>query len=450
MKKLLFLLAILCTLQANAQPYSISFSGSGLSTIKVQNLTTNVIVDVPAGDVLLLSTPTGIPKVNNMKSSEMKVYPNPMTDKSTLEIIPPVEGDAIISVYDITGKVLTQFKCHLENCTQEFSLSGIKNGLHIINVQGNGYQFSEKLLSNGRSNGTVIIARVSNNIQTVAEKKSIQDSKGVENSVEMAYNAGERLKFTALSGNNSTVMTDIPSASKTVTFTFTECKDGYGNNYPVVAIGIGKSGPQLWMAENLKTTNYNDGTAIPNVTGNTAWAALTTGAYCDFNDTPANSTTYGRLYNWYAVDNNAATKVASNGGKNVCPTGWHVPNNAEWTTLENYLIANGYNFDGTTTGNKIAKALASTTLWTSDAGAGTVGNTDYPAKRNATGFTALPGGGRDDGGEYPEIGDTGYWWSSTEYSSGSAWYRLMFYKWTNVDRGGFSKQSGCSVRCVKD
>ena len=159
MKKLLFLLAVFCTLQANAQPYSISFSGTGLSTVKVQNLTTGVIVDVPAGDVLLLSTTTGIPEVNNMKSSGLKVYPNPMTDKSTLEILPPVAGDAIISVCDMTGKVLTQFKGYVENYTQEFSLSGIKNGLHIINVQGNGYQFSEKLLSNGKSNGTAIIAK---------------------------------------------------------------------------------------------------------------------------------------------------------------------------------------------------------------------------------------------------------------------------------------------------
>jgi len=87
------------------------------------------------------------------------------------------------------------------------------------------------------------------------------------------------------------------------------------------------------MAENLKTTKYNDGTAIPNVTVDATWAALTTGAYSDYSNTPANSTTYGRLYNWYAVDNNAATKMASNGGKNVCPTSWHIPTDAEWTTL---------------------------------------------------------------------------------------------------------------------
>jgi uncharacterized protein (TIGR02145 family) len=332
MKKLLFLLAIFCTLEANAQPYSISFAGTGLSTVKVQNLTTDVIVDVPAGDILRLSTPTGIPEVNNMKSSQMKIYPNPMNDNSTLEILPPVAGDAVISVYDISGKVLTQFTGYLENYIQEFSFSGIKNGLHIITVQGNGYQFSEKLLSNGKSNGTAMIARVSNNIQSVAEKKSMNGSKGVQATVDMAYKTGERLKYTAVSGNNKTVMTDIHSTDKTVTFTFTECKDGDNNYYPVVQINT-----QLWMAENLKTTKYNDVTAIPNVIDDATWTFATTSAYCDYSNNPANSTTYGRLYNWYAVDNNAATKVASNGGKNVCPTSWHVPTDAEWTILTTFL-----------------------------------------------------------------------------------------------------------------
>lgn len=83
----------------------------------------------------------------------------------------------------------------------------------------------------------------------------------------------------------------------------------------------------------MNTTKYNDGTAIPNLIDNTDWRYATTGAYSDYLNIPANSDTYGRLYNWYAVDNNASTKNASNGGKNICPTGWHVPTDAEWTTL---------------------------------------------------------------------------------------------------------------------
>jgi uncharacterized protein (TIGR02145 family) len=192
------------------------------------------------------------------------------------------------------------------------------------------------------------------------------------------------------------------------------------------------------MAENLKVTQYNDGASIPNVTDNTAWSELTTGALCDYKNTPSNSETYGKLYNWYAV----------NTGK-LCPTGWHVPSDAEWTTLENYLIANGYNYDGTTTNNKIAKAMASSSGWESSTYEGAIGTNDYPAKQNASGFTALPGGYRGSDGFFA-IGYYGYWWSATEYDPNFAWYRFMGYNLSNVIRGSFNKEVGFSVRCVRD
>jgi len=426
MKKLLFLLAVFSSLYTNAQTYSISFSGTGLSTIKVQNLTTGVIVDVPAGDVLLLSVITGIPEVNNVTSSGLKVYPNPMMDKSILELLPPLAGDAIISVCDMSGKVLTQYKGYIENCIQEFRLSGIKNGLHIITVQGNGYQLSEKLLSNGKSTGTANIVKISNNIQAITEKKSIMNSKGVKGNVNMNYTANERLKYTAVSGNNSTVMTDIPTADETVTFTFTECKDGDNNHYPVVQIGT-----QLWMAENLKTTTYNEGTAIPNITVDATWEATITGAFCDYDNTAANSTTFGRLYNWYAVDNNAATMVASNAGKNVCPVSWHVPSDAEWTTLTTFL---GETFAG----DKLKEP--GKTHWLSP-------NTDAT---NETGFTTLPGGFRDSNGSYGGIYASGLLWSSTEVNPENIWGRWLSYNFTFVGSHTVGKQTGYSVRCIRD
>jgi uncharacterized protein (TIGR02145 family) len=142
-----------------------------------------------------------------------------------------------------------------------------------------------------------------------------------------------------------------------------------------------------------KSIKYNDGTAIPNVTDATAWSELTTGALCDYDNTPSNSETYGKLYNWYAV----------NTGK-LCPTGWHVPSNTEWTTFENYLIANGYNYDGTTTEDKIAKAVASSSDWESFSEEGVIGNTDYPEKQNESGFTALPSGYRNSIGEFYYLG----------------------------------------------
>jgi uncharacterized protein (TIGR02145 family) len=199
------------------------------------------------------------------------------------------------------------------------------------------------------------------------------------------------------------------------------------------------------MGENLKTTSYNDGTAIPLVTDNTAWINLTTPGYCwYFNDAATYKNLYGALYNWYAVS------ATTNGGKNVCPAGWHVPTDAEWTTMGNYLIANGYNYDGTTTGNKYAKSLASTANWTVSGIAGAVGNTDYPAKRNVTGFTALPGGFRDFGGIFGIIGSYGSWWSSTEGDATDAWGRYLYCDNGSVDRIGSDEVYGFSVRCVRD
>jgi uncharacterized protein (TIGR02145 family) len=209
-----------------------------------------------------------------------------------------------------------------------------------------------------------------------------------------------------------------------------------GNIYDILSIGT-----QIWMAENLKTTKFKDGSAIPNVLDNTSWSTLTTASYCWYdNNEVSYKNTYGALYNWYAVNTG-----------NLCPTGWHVPDKGEWTTLEIYLINNGYNYDGSTTGNKIGKALASTTLWTSSTTTGAVGNTDYPAKRNSTGFKALPGGYRSSTGIFSKIGNEGYWWSSLEYDASTAYERDFPYSSpSGILEWHYSMKYGESVRCIKD
>lgn len=213
-----------------------------------------------------------------------------------------------------------------------------------------------------------------------------------------------------------------------------------GNIYSSVKIGT-----QVWLVENLKTTKYNDNTSIPLVTNNTVWAALSTPAYCwQNNDASANKATYGALYNWYSVD------AASNGGKNICPTGWHVPTDSEWTTLENYLIANGYNYDGTTTNNKVAKALASATGWASSSVVGAVGNSDHPTFINKSGFKALSAGYRYDYGAFTDIGFYGNWWSSTDNAPDKALERALYFQWINVIIDSPYKRDGLSVRCLKD
>jgi len=173
------------------------------------------------------------------------------------------------------------------------------------------------------------------------------------------------------------------------------------------------------MAENLKVTKYNDGAAIPNVTDATAWSELTTGALCDYDNTPSNSETYGKLYNWHAV----------NTGK-LCPTGWHVPSDAEWTILTDYLGGNA--------GGKLKEAGYD--HWQSP-------NT---GATNESGFTALPGGYRNYDGTFGYIGHSGIWWSASEHDTNNAWYRHVVYYDSNVDRSSVNKELGFSVRCLRD
>jgi uncharacterized protein (TIGR02145 family) len=209
-------------------------------------------------------------------------------------------------------------------------------------------------------------------------------------------------------------------------------KDVEGNLYTTIKIGT-----QVWIVENFRATKYNDGTTIPLVTNNTDWINLTTPGYCWYNnDQPTYGITYGALYNWYTV----------NTGK-LCPTGWHVPTDAEWSSLETYLISNGYNYDGTTTGNKAAKSLASTSLWNSSSNVGSIGNIDYPDKRNATGFTAIPSGLRyETNGTFSGIGWHSDWWSAQSANG----YRGLNYDTSDVYKSNANNNNGLSVRCLRD
>ena len=210
--------------------------------------------------------------------------------------------------------------------------------------------------------------------------------------------------------------------------TVTDCD---GNVYQTVTIGT-----QVWMAENLKVTHYCNGEAIPNVTDNAAWEALTTGAYCEYNNDTNNVATYGRLYNGYAVAD----------GRQIAPAGWHVASDAEWKQLEMYLGMSQAEADaegtarGTTEGGKLKET--GTTHWVSP-------NT---GATNETGFSGLPSGYRIYFGPYYDIGDYGYFWSSTELNSNYnyAWYRRLYHDGSVVGRYYYNKQVGFPVRCVKD
>jgi len=185
-----------------------------------------------------------------------------------------------------------------------------------------------------------------------------------------------------------------------------------GNVYNTVMIG-----DQLWMAEDLKVSRYNDGTAITYITEKTAWANSRTGAYCWYN----NEESWGALYNWYAVN----TAI-------LAPAGWHVPTHQEWTELTDFL-------GGEAGAGGILKETGGERWGTPNYGA----TNDYW-------FTAIPGGLRDLDGTFLYFGGGAYWWSSTEFDPMNSWHRSIFWNASSMNRDHIGKMIGLSVRCVKD
>jgi len=190
-----------------------------------------------------------------------------------------------------------------------------------------------------------------------------------------------------------------------------------GNVYKTVSIGS-----QVWMAENLKTTTFRNGETIPIITDDSQWAGMTGSAYCNYGNDLDNGSTYGRLYNWYSV----------NDSREIAPAGWHVASLEEWEVLIEYLGGEDV------AGGKLKESG-------NDHWEGNSGST------NESGFTALPGGGRYQYGVFNLIGYLGYWWTATEHSTTNAKYISMGWSNSAVSTPSPEKKYfGYSVRCIKD
>ena len=222
------------------------------------------------------------------------------------------------------------------------------------------------------------------------------------------------LIFTTSCVKSNDEITPPPIETSTIT-------DIDGNVYKTVKIGT-----QWWMAENMKTTRYNDGSAIPLVTDGAVWKALISPGYCWYHNDTTKQNTYGGLYNWYAV----------NTGK-LAPTGWHVPTDAEWTILTTYLGG-----DNVAAGKmKSTGTIEAFTGWWHHPNTGAT---------NESGFTAVPAGYRYGSGTFHFIGTNGSWWSSSEYNTQYAWTRGLYYSYSDVYRNDNIKNAGFSVRCLRD
>ena len=223
------------------------------------------------------------------------------------------------------------------------------------------------------------------------------------------------------------------------------------NKGPIKGVAIGS---QVWTSTNLNVSTYRNGDVIPQVQDRDAWAKLTTGAWCYYENNAANGTKYGKLYNWYAV----------NDARGLAPAGWHIPTDQEWTVLENSL--------GDDAGKKM-KSTSGWESWTEDITCSNckTWNAEYRRKKecnvcqdtrvngkktysgngiNSSGFTGLPGGYRHYDGDFYYVGKGGYWWSASESSVSNAWSRRLYSSSFNLYRNSNALNDGFSVRCVRD
>jgi uncharacterized protein (TIGR02145 family) len=409
------------------QNYFVSFSGTGESSsvagIKVENLSSGEKRTLNGGDILHLTAPTAINEQYSGTSGKLKFYPNPMNEYSVMSFNSPVSGEVSVTVFDLTGRLISVKTLQLEADHQEFLFSGLEKGIYAVNVKGRGFSLSGKLSSISGSRSKLRIEKGGGSGLMKDRESTVSDSKASYATVDMPYNDGEVLKFVGTSGDFSTVVTSSFTGNKEIIFKFVRCTDADNRNYAVVEIGT-----QTWMASNLRTTKYMNGDLIGTTSPKTLNISAETSpkyewVYYAFGITEIDTSLFGRLYTWHAAVDT----------RKVCPTGWHLPSQPEWNTL---IASMG---GSTVAGGKLKETGLSN--WSSP-------NT---GASNISGFSAVPGGTRAPAGSCTNYKNFCYLWSATQRDATYAWYTAMGYNfemaYSDVNT---LKSVGNGIRCVKD
>jgi uncharacterized protein (TIGR02145 family) len=453
MKKLVFLfMLVIAIAKLHGQSYyEITFTGTGgiPETVLVENLTKGTSVNMQGDDILHLDiVSVGIQDFAS-KNNNLSIYPNPVDYTCHFEFSNAQQGMVNIQLYALDGRKVYEYSREHTQGRHTFMLSGISAGAYIINIQTPCDNISGRFVSTGKSKADLSLAHsgempLSKNAENAeAESKTLTNSpktKGTKAIVNMDFSIGDELQFIGIATGflNDTIYVS-PTNDQTITFQFIELSYGYpcpgihtftdvrdGSVYSTVQIGN-----QCWMAENLRY--------LPSVVGSdnnsdeTPYYFVYGYQGTDVNAAKAttNYTTYGVLYNWPAAMNEAASSSSNPSGvQGACPPGWHLPSNAEWTQLTDYLG-----------GESVAGGkLKATILW----------NIPNAGATNESGFSALPGGNRWQGGTFSDIEGIGYWWCATEIETSDAWYRKVRNSNSNVYRFFIEKEHGFSIRCIKN
>ncbi len=439
-KSILFILVVLFLstishAQNNTITYEITFTGSGQSnsieTIKVLNTTNRESVILNGTDTLHLVKTVGL-KPNHVTNASVKVFPNPTLHSSRIEFFNSRSGNVSLEFLELSGKVLKAINQNLPQGRHAFELQGMGAGVFLIKIRTQEAIHIERLVSHAQAFGEpgVQYLGIMNQVHRQDNEKSSR------NIVTMDYVDGERLLITGFSGPYTHTLSVIPNQSQNIDIPFIECVDGDGNNYGVVTIG-----EQVWMVENLTTTKDAAGNNITR--------------FCYENNT-TNCELYGGLYTWETLMNDGGGSNNHKRAQGICPAGWHVSSDAEWTQLVDYVFSQGYPNEYEAS-NGTGNALKSCRQENSPLG-GDCNTAVHPRWHahdthhgfNEFGFSALPGGYRGIDGHFGLIGLNGSWWTSTEASAPGAWRRTMGRSYGLVSSYTYHKSHGLSVRCLLD
>jgi uncharacterized protein (TIGR02145 family) len=458
MKKIMVLIMFLmCFTMTQAQDILVNFTGTGdtnvVNSIQVFNFTKGDSITLNGTDVLRLvpMLTTGVSQITTSSEGKSQIYPNPMTDRSTLKFDVPEDGYADIMVIEMSGKMVFKSQTFLTKGESSFDVSNVFKGTYIIRITGKGFNYSNKLLSMSNYDGQPVFEYIS----TIPNYEN-HTLKSTNTYVEFLYNFGDVLMYKGLSGEmyKTVVMGDYSSSgtsNKTVKFNFAKCLDENGHNYTTITVGPkfgggggvggGKStmmnSTQTWMVENLNTGEFvtiEDGQTNNNVLEKWAYD----------NDT-SNLSVYGGLYTW----NEMMMYDTIEGSQGMCPSGWHLPTEDEFDTL----IINLGGVFGVGLGFSIAGGKMKEMgydHWLSP----NVGAT------NETGFTALPAGmiQLQTNNEFMSVSlhQQSYFWTSTKCEdldpgeSPAAWMRGVQYDNDEILVGGSLRIDACSVRCIQN
>jgi uncharacterized protein (TIGR02145 family) len=481
---------LLCCLTAaflQAQPVTLTFTGRDansrylpLTRVIVSNLTKGWQETLLWPDTVLVMSGTGIGDFETFQETSLRLSqnnPNPFDGTTFVNMHVAEPGDVAVEITDIAGRIVgANNYSPLQPGIYEILITLSSPGLYFLTARQDGCTASVKMVNRGNGGGNAITFTntVGANNYSPLQPQPKNAHRGV---MDNPFDHGDQMEYVGFAMQNGTEVesdhvVQLQEASQTVVLTFgggavvdeKSCPgtptvtDHEGNVYATVQIGN-----QCWMRDNLRTTTSpSTGTYLipaadtgPTYTGKQAfWYNNDSATYAPIN--------YGLLYNWNAaVDtfntdygetsvntdyNNAVFVIFSGHRRGICPAGWHLPSDAEWTALTDYVSSqSGYTCGGDS--SHIAKALASTEGWNTYSGSCAVGNNQ--GANNATGFSAVPAGNCY-GASFYYAGDYAIFWSSTQSLSYNAWSRRLLYDYADVGRYGNFKNRGYSVRCLRD